>query len=61
MDKQRAYIQQLSADTGYSLEDLPEAMNDREGRRERAREIHADGAMMMIYIIVMLINIGIFF
>ena len=25
------YIQQLSADTGWSLEDLPEAMDDREG------------------------------
>ena len=37
----RTYIQQLCADTGYSLEDLPGAMNDRHGWRERAREIHA--------------------
>ena len=27
----RTYIQQLCADTGCSLEDLPEAMDDREG------------------------------
>ena len=26
----RTYVQQLYADTGYSLEDLPEAMDDRE-------------------------------
>ena len=29
----RTYIQQLSADTEYSLEDLPEAMDDRDGWR----------------------------
>ena len=45
----RTYIQQLSADTGCSPEDLPEAMDDREGWRERVREIRADGMMMMIY------------
>ena len=39
----RTYIQQLSADTGCSLEDLLEVMDDREGYRERVREIHADG------------------
>ena len=37
----RTYIQQLCADTGYSLEDLLEAMDDRDGWRERAREICA--------------------
>ena len=31
----RTYIQQLCADTGCSLEDLPEAMDDREVWRER--------------------------
>ena len=36
-------IQQLCADTGCSLEDLPGAMDDRDGWRERAREIRADG------------------
>ena len=36
------YIQQLCADTGCSLEDLPEAMDDREGSRERVRDIPAD-------------------
>ena len=39
----RTYIQQLCADTGCSLEDLPETMDDREGWRERVREIRADG------------------
>ena len=39
----RTYIQQLCEDTGCSPEDLPEAMNDREGWRERVRDICADG------------------
>ena len=33
--------EQLCADTGCSLEDLPGAMNDREGWQERVREIPA--------------------
>ena len=37
----RTYIQQLWADTGYSLEDLPGAMEDRDGWLERIREILA--------------------
>ena len=37
----RNYIQQLCADTGYSLEDLPGAMDDRDGWWERVREIYA--------------------
>ena len=37
----RTYIQQLCEDTGYSPEDLPEAMNDREKWRERVRHISA--------------------
>ena len=40
----RTYIQQLCADTGCSLEDLSEAMDDREGWWERVRGIRADGA-----------------
>ena len=40
----RTYIQLLCADTGCSPEDLPEAMNDREGWRERVRDIRADSA-----------------
>ena len=32
-----------SEDTGCSPEDLPEAMNDREERRERVRDIRAGG------------------
>ena len=38
------YIQQLCADTGCSPEDLPDAMDDREGWRERVRDIRADCA-----------------
>ena len=38
----RNYIQQLCADTGCSPEDLPEAMDDREGWQERVRDINAD-------------------
>ena len=39
----RTYIQQLCEDTGCSSEDLPEAMNDREERRGRVRDIRAGG------------------
>ena len=38
----RTYIQQLCADMGCSLEDLPEA-NDKEKWRERVRDIRASG------------------
>ena len=37
----KRYIQQLCEDTWCSLEDLPEAMNDREKWRERVRDIRA--------------------
>ena len=40
----RTYIQQLCADTGCCLEDLPEAMDDRERWWERFRDICAAGA-----------------
>ena len=40
----RTYIQQLCAYTGCSPEDLSEAMDDREGWRERVRDIRADDA-----------------
>ena len=39
----RIYIQQLCEDTGCSLEDLPEAMNDKKKWQERVRDIHASG------------------
>ena len=42
------YIQQLCADTGCKLEDLPEGMDDREMWRERVRGIHTDDVMMMM-------------
>ena len=35
----RAYTQQLSDDTGCSLEDLPRAMDDRDRWRKRVKEI----------------------
>ena len=38
----RTYIQQRCADTGCSPEDIPEAIYDRDGWRERVRDIHAD-------------------
>ena len=40
----RSYIQQLCDDTGCSLEELTEAMDNRERWRERVRDIRADGA-----------------
>ena len=40
----RTYIQQPCADIGCTPEDLPEAMDGREGWRESVRDIHADGA-----------------
>ena len=39
----RTYIQQLCEHTGCSLEDLLEAMNDREKWLERVRDVHAGG------------------
>ena len=40
----RTYLQQLYTETGCSLEDLSEAMNDRDKWQERVREIHASSA-----------------
>ena len=40
----KTYIQQFRADRGCSLEDLPVAMDDRDGWRERVREICAGSA-----------------
>ena len=39
----RTYIQQLCADTGCSLENLPEATDKKEGWQKRVRDICADG------------------
>ena len=39
----RTYIQQLCGDTRCSPEDVPEAMNNNEGWRERVRVMRADG------------------
>ena len=41
----RTYIQQVCEDIGCCSGDLPEAMNDREGWRERVMDICADGTM----------------
>ncbi len=40
----KTYIQQLCADTGCRLEDLPGAIDDRKEWWERVREIRAGGA-----------------
>ena len=45
-----AYIQQLCEDTECSPEDLPEAMNDGEKRRERVRDIRTGGTTWWCYI-----------
>ena len=37
----RTYIQHLFADIGYNLEDVPGAINDRDGWLEKVSEIHA--------------------
>ena len=37
----RTYLRQLCTDTGCNLEDLPEAMDDRDGWLKRVREIRA--------------------
>ena len=47
----QTYLQQLCEDTGCSSEDLLEAMNDKEKRRERVRDIRA-GRMTYIYIYI---------
>ena len=39
----RTCIQQLCEDTGWSPEDLPEAMNNREKWRARVRDVRANG------------------
>ena len=41
----RTYIQHLYADTGWSPEDLPEALDDREVWQERIRNIRVDSAI----------------
>ena len=48
----RTYIQQLCEDTGCSPGDLPEAMNNREGWRERVRDIHADGKTRWMWSVI---------
>ena len=48
----RLYIQQLCVDTRYSLEDLPGAMVDRDGWRERVREIRDGSVTWWWYIYV---------
>ena len=59
----RTYIQQLCEDTGCSPEDLPEAMNDKEKRRERVRDIRVDGMTWWswyIYIYIYWLQVAIY-
>ena len=51
----RTYIQQLCEDTGCSPENLPEAMNDREKWRERARDIHASDTTLLLLLLLLLL------
>ena len=48
----KTYIQQDCSNTGCSLEDLPGAMDDRDGYRERAREIRVTNVKLYIYIYI---------
>ena len=48
----RTYIQQLREDTGYSPEDLPEAMNAWDERREYVKDIGAGGTTRWWYIYI---------
>ena len=43
----RTHTQQLCADTGSNLVDLPGAMYDRDGWREKVREIHAGSTIRL--------------
>ena len=52
----KPYIQQLCTDTGRSLEDQPEAMDDIEGWRERVREICAGKCDMMMMLMTFSYN-----
>ena len=53
----QTYIQQLCDDKGRSPEDLPEAMNDKEKWRERARDICASG-MTWWWTFIIIFNIN---
>ena len=48
----RTYIQQLYADTGCSLEDLPEVMDDREEWWERVRETNTGSMTWWWYMFI---------
>ena len=51
----RTYIQYLCADTGCNPENLPEAMDDREGWQERVRDICADSATWWCWYIIIIL------
>ena len=48
----KTYIQQVCADTECSPEDLPEAIDEKEGWQERVKDIHADSTMMMMMMMI---------
>ena len=48
----RTYRQNLCTDTGYSLEELPEEIDDSIEWQERVREIHASSATWWWYIYI---------
>ena len=52
----QTYIQQLCEDTGCGLEDLAEAMDDREKWQERARDIRHDDDVDEGYVAILRIT-----
>ena len=56
----RTYIQQLCEDTGCNLEDLPEAMNDREKWWEMVKDIRAHISNESLFILVYFLFVPLF-
>ena len=54
----RTYIQELCADTGYSLEDILGVMDDRDRWQESVRVIHADGATWWWLLLVKIMELA---
>ena len=54
------YLQQLCADKGRSLEELPEVMDDRDGYQDRVRKIHVSSMTWLFLYIYIYIYIYIY-
>ena len=53
----RTYLQQLCADIGCNPEDLPKAMDNREGWQESVWDIRVDSVTWLLYIYIYIIQI----